>query len=351
MKLNYLLILIPVAIGLHGYDANPIFVFLATALALIPLSSLMGDATEDLAHYMGPSVGGLLNATMGTIPDIIIGFFALRHGLVEVVKASITGAIVGNLLLGLGMALVVGGLKHVRGLRFDHKASHLLGGLMLLATMGLIIPAIFDFSTDSEQEISLEVSVVLIVTYVLSAIFTLVTPSHDGEVPLAHPEKTHGGADVNPRRSQGRAMLLLLGVTALLAWMSELLTDSVEPTANLLGFTATFTGIFLLAPVGGAVEMINCVRFARNDKMDIALSSTVGSSSQMALLVAPILVFTGLAIGQPMNLLFSKFQVIAVILAVVAVNNILNLGMVRWISGAKLIAIYLMLAIGFYYQP
>lgn len=350
MKLNYLLILIPVAITLHGYEASPIFVFLATALALIPLSSLMGDATEDLAHYMGPSVGGLLNATMGTIPDIIIGFFALRHGLVEVVKASITGAIVGNLLLGLGLALVVGGLRHVRGLSFDHKASHLLGGLMLLATIGLIIPAIFDFSTDSEREISFEVSIVLIVTYVLSAIFTLVTPSDDAEMPLVHSE-THADADVSPKRSQGRATLLLLGVTALLAWMSELLTDSVEPTANMLGFTATFTGIFLLAPVGSAVEMINCVRFARNNKMDIALSSTVGSSSQMALLVAPILVFTGVAIGQPMNLLFCKFQVIAIILAVVAVNNILNLGMVRWISGAKLIAIYLMLAIGFYYQP
>ncbi len=349
MNLNWFLLLIPLALGLSAFDADPVLTFFVSALTVIPLAQWLGDATEELAHDLGPSLGGLLNATMGTIPDIIIGIFALRHGLVEVVKAAITGSIVGNLLLGLGLAILLGGHRHPRGLRFDQTATHFLGGLMLLATIGLMIPAIFDFSTVTETEISLEVSVVLAATYALSVIFTLTSPPDEVDMSLLHAAKAPN--PLMPRRRRGLVILVLVLATTLLALMSEVLTEAVEPAAKVMGLTPVFTGIFLLAPVGGAVELINAVRFARRDKLDLALATTMGSGTQMALLAAPCLVFTGLALGQPMNLLFGEFQVVAILLAMAAVNNVLNIGRVRWISGAKLIAVYAMLGIGFYYQP
>lgn len=349
MSLKWLLICVPAGIAASWIQLNPILIFCLSALALIPLAKLMGDATEDLAHYLGPSAGGLLTATMGNIPDIIISIFALRHGLVEVVKASITGAIVGNLLLGVGLTCLLGGLKHRAGQSFNINSSHLMSGLLLLSTIGLIIPAIFDFSTASEKEISLEVSVVLLLTYLVSVYFTLKNPQSVLEAPMVSVPKEDQLDET--QRTLPQAVRLLIFSTLVLAGMSEVLTDAIEPAAGMMGFTPIFTGIFLLAPLGAAAEVMNAVRFGLRDKLDLSLASCIGSSSQTALLTAPVMVFVGMAIHQPMELLFSKFQVIAVILAVVAVNNILNIGTVRWISGVKLIAIYLMLGIGFYYQP
>jgi len=328
MNLNGLLLLIPLAIGLNALESNPILVFFVTAFSMLPLAHKLGDATEDLSRYLGPAVGGLLNATMGTIPDIIIGIFALRHGLVEVVKASITGAIVGNLLLGLGLALLFGGRRHARGLRFDRRSSHLMSGMLMLANIGLLIPAIFNFSTITEEEISLEVSIVLILTYLVNVLFTLSSPPEQHDMAFV-PQEPGAAEPVHPHMSIGRATALMAVITVLLAWMSEILTQAVEPAAKLMGFTPVFTGIFLLAPVGGAVELINAVRFAREDKLDVALAITLGSSSQMALMAAPILVFVGLALGQPMNLLLSEFQVAAIVFAVVVVNNTLNISPAR----------------------
>lgn len=354
MRWNWLFAMFPVALFMAWRHMDPILVFVAAALAVIPLVRVMGDATEELASSMGPSIGGLLNTTMGTIPDIIIGVSALRHGLVEVVKASITGAIIGNLLFILGTAILLGGLRTGTGLRYDEKVCHLLRGLLLLATIGLMIPAIFDFSTASEIEISLEVAVVLLVTYLISVYFTLTDRSPGGEAMVALETCLITPEDDQlplPARGRGGTFVLLLIVTAALAVISEVLADAVQPAANSLGLTPVFTGIFLLAPVGSAIEMINSVRFARKQQLDITLATTLGSSTQAALLVAPVLVFVSLAIGQPMNLLFSSFQVVAIIVSVVAVNNVLNMGTVYWISGTRLIAIYLILGIGFYYAP
>lgn len=349
---NGQLALFPLALLMAWRDVNPILTFLVAGLAVIPLVRILGDATEELASTLGPSIGGLLNTTMGTIPDIIIGVSALRHGLVEVVKASITGAIIGNLLFILGTAVMLGGLKRGAGLRYEEKSCHLLQGLLLLTMIGLMIPALFDFSTTTEREISLEVSVVLIVSYLVSVVFTLTdrSPGEDAFVtlenlPAAAPERTCGS------RGRMATVLPMLGSTAALAVISEVLADAVQPAASRLGLTAVFTGIFLLAPVGSSIEMLNAVRFARNNKLDLALATTLGSSTQSALLVAPLLVFIGLAIGQPMNLLFSTFQVVAVLIAVLAVSNVLNIGTVYWVSGTRLIAIYLILGIGFYFAP
>jgi Ca2+:H+ antiporter len=221
---------------------------------------------------------------------------------------------------------------------------------MLLAIMGLIIPAIFSFSTETEREISLEISIILLAVYGLSVLFTLtqgIVPQEDPEwkmESLQHPSK-------EKKASLKAATGWLLVLAILLSVMSEVLTEVLDPAASTMGFSATFTGIFLLAPIGGAAELINAVRFARKNQLDVALASSIGSSIQTALLAAPILVFAGLVMGQPMNLLFGQFQVVAIILAVVAINNTLSVGSVRWMAGIKLIAIYLMLGVGFYYQP
>ena len=230
------------------------------------------------------------------------------------------------------------------GLKFDPDTTHFFGGLMLLAIMGLIIPAIFSFSTETEREISLEISIILLAVYGLSVLFTLtqvIVPQEDPEwkmESLQHPSK---GKKASLKAATG--WLLVLAV--LLSVMSEVLTEVLDPAASTMGFSATFTGIFLLAPIGGAAELINAVRFARKNQLDVALASSIGSSIQTALLAAPILVFAGLVMGQPMNLLFGQFQVVAIILAVVAINNTLSVGSVRWMAGIKLIAIYLMLGV------
>ena len=350
-SMKWLLLFIPAGLILAVRHADPMLVFFVSAVAIIPLAQMMGESTEDLSAHLGPATGGLLNASMGTLPDLILGIFALRHGLVDVVKASITGAIVGNMLLGVGLAILIGGCHFRNGLKFNPYASHLYSSLMLLATIGLVIPAIFGYSTDTDREISLEISVILLASYLLSLIFTLGRPMSP------HDDDVEGQVEIallsekNPPGNLRVALGILLGSTLMLAVMSEVLTEALQPAARMMGFTATFTGIFLLAPIGGAAELINAVRFGRRNQLDIALASTIGSSIQTALLAAPVLVFTGYAIGQPMNLLFGKFQVLAIIIAVVAINNTLRMGTVRWIGGAKLIAIYLMLAVGFYYQP
>ncbi|HUL13391.1 MAG TPA: calcium/proton exchanger [Methylococcaceae bacterium] len=352
MNLRWLLLFIPIAIALTWLKANPILVFFASALAIVPLAGLVGDATEALSRFLGATIGGLLNATLGNAPEIIIGFFALKHGLVDMVKASITGSIVGNLLFGLGISIAAGGLRIPKQtMSFDLRAAHIQTGLLMVTTFGLIIPAVFDFSTTSEREISLHIAVVLFLAYLVSVVVTMTMGNPD--VPA------NSGGESNPPRSEGeemawsrnKALGILASVTVGLAVMSEIMTDALDPAAKSMGFTPLFAGVFLLALVGNTSELINSVRFARQNQFDLSLGITVGGSSQMALLVAPLLVFFGIAIGQNMNLLFSPFELVAIILTVYAVINILHAGTVRWAAGFFLVAVYIMLGIGFYYVP
>jgi len=346
MNLKWLLVFIPIGMALAWFEANPTLVFLASALAIIPLAGLMGDSTEALARFIGPTLGGLLNATLGNAPEIIIGFFALKHGLVDMVKASITGSLLGNLLFGLGVSIMAGGLRRPKELmRFDLDTGRIHSGLLMLATIGLIVPAVFDFSTDSEHKISLHVAVVLFLVYLLSVFHTLTQGGPDAETNTGQPEEEEAGW------SRNKALGVLAAVTVGLAVMSEIMTDALEPAAKSMGFTPLFAGIFLLALVGNTAELINSVRFARQNQLDLSLGITVGGSAQIALLVAPLLVFFGAAIGQDMNLLFSQFELIAIILTVYTIINLLQGGSVRWVAGAALIAIYLILGIGFYYAP
>jgi Ca2+:H+ antiporter len=296
LKLNWLLLFIPIAIALDWFGVNPVLVFLASALAIVPLAGLMGDATEALAEYLGPTLGGLLNATLGNAPEIIISLFALHRGLIRIVKSSLTGSIIGNLLFGLGVSMFAGGLK-VKSQTFDSNVARMNGALLILASFGLVIPAFYRLGPggiEAGRHISREISVILFAVYVGSLVYTLVTN---------------------------------------------------RPVVG------KFAGVFVLALVGNAAELLNAVRYARKDKMDLAIGVTVGASTQVALLVAPILVFASYFMGQDMNLLFTQYEVWAVMMAVFITRILIYDGNSTWLEGLMLIAIYFMLAIGFFHLP
>lgn len=348
MGLNLLLVFVPVALALEQFHANPILVFVASALAIVPLAGLMGRATEQLSRYVGPTIGGLLSASLGNAPELIIAIFALREGLYDVVRASITGSILGNTLFTLGMAMFLGGLRHQRQ-RFNPHAVSINSGLLVLAAIALIVPALFKLtSVRQEHELSLEIAVVLFVVYALSLVFSLKThrtlfvqqdgPGEDAE---------EGG----PFWSRNRALGMLAAVTVGVAIMSETLVGAIEPAASSLGLTPIFAGVILLALVGNAAELANAIRFARQDMMDLTLGIAVGASLQVALFVAPVLVFVSYAFGRPLDLLFTPFEVVAVTLAVFIVTRVTGDGESNWMEGAMLIAVYLILAYAFYFLP
>jgi Ca2+:H+ antiporter len=360
LNLNWLLVLIPVAIVLDFLKFNPILVFLVSALAIVPLARLMGDATEALAEYLGPTLGALLNATLGNAPEIIISLFALNRGLIGIVKSSLTGSIIGNLLLGLGLSMIAGGVR-VKMQLFDSRVARINGALLVLASFGLIIPAIYRIGNaagaGASRHVSLEIAVILFLVYVGSLVFTLVTDKAVVGKPGVQAEKEASGVpkeecyEIEVGWSRNKALAILSAVTIALAIMSEVLTGAIEPAAESLGLTPLFAGVFLLAVVGNAAEMINAMRFASRDKMDLAIGITVGASTQVALLVAPVLVFAGFFLGQDMNLLFTRYEMWAVVLAVFITRTLIYDGESTWLEGLMLVAIYVMLGIGFFHLP
>ncbi len=278
MKLNWLLAFIPVAIALHWHGANPIVVFAAAALALVPLAGLTEDATDSLTSYVGPTWGGMLSASLGNAPEIIIGFFALRRGLVMVVKSSLVGSIIGNLLCGLGLSMLAGGLKHGTQ-SFNRQVAGMNGGLLMLAAAGLIIPAVFHHrSAAVDREISLEISAVLFAVYLGSILYTLVTsrPALGKEAVRAQVRSCPEPAGGEAGWSRNKAIAILAVVTLGLAVMSEVLTDAIEPASRSLGMTPVFAGVFLLALVGNIAQIVNAINIARSDKMDLSRGVTGG---------------------------------------------------------------------------
>ena len=356
MSLNWLLAFIPIAIGLKWFGANPILVFGASALSIMPLAELMGSATEALSKTLGEAIGGLLNASLNNAPDIIIAGFALHQGLVPIVKASLTGSIVSNLLFGLGLAMFAGGLNH-RTQSFNPNAAHIVGALMTLASFGLIIPAVFQFSAASDREISREIAGILFLVYLASLAYTLLTSKAALGKDAVKAELKESGARPDEVEEPGRGMNrnqaigLLAVVTVALAVMSEVMSGAIEPAAKSLSLTPVFAGVFLLALVGNVPELYNAVVFARKDKMDLAIGVTVGASTQVALLVAPALVFLGWLFDQNLNLIFSHFELVAIILAVLVARILIFDGSSNWLKGLMLVALYLMLGVGFFYTP
>jgi Ca2+:H+ antiporter len=352
MGLNLLLVFIPIAVALDWYGASPVVVFAVSALAIVPLAGLMGRATEQLSTYVGTTIGGLLSASLGNAPELIISGFALKEGLVDVVKASITGSIIGNTLFTLGLSMIIGGWGRERQ-RFNQTVAGMNGGLLFVAAIGLLIPAMFHFASGEEREVSMEIAVVLFVAYLLSLLFTLKTHRQliqKGPDEAVAAEESHEALN-EAQWSKQKAIAVLAGVTIMIAVMSEILVGAIEPASASLGLTPIFAGIIFLALVGNAAEAMNAVRFARKDVMDLSFGIAVGASTQVALLVAPVLVFLGYLMGQPMDLHFTFFEIMAIVLAVSIVSRLTSDGECHWMEGVMLVAVYLMFAIGFFFLP
>jgi Ca2+:H+ antiporter len=358
MNLNWLLIFIPIGVGLNWIGANPILVFTTSALAIIPLAGLMGDATEALAKYLGPAVGGLLNATLGNAPEIIISGFALHKGLIEMVKSSLTGSIIGNLLFGLGVSFFAGGITFRRSQQFNVQAVRMTTAMLTLASFGLIIPAATQFSAAAARSISRESAVVLFVAYLAYLVAVLANQKAlIGKEGVKANLKEKGerpdevAEEAEPGWSRSKALLVLTGVTIGLAIMSEVLTGAVEPASESMHLSPRFAGVFMLALVGNAAELLNAIRFARKDQMDLSVAVTVGASAQVALLVAPVLVILGMIMGQNMDLIFSPLELLAIVMAIYLTRTLTYDGESSWLEGLMLIGVYLLFGIGFLYYP
>ena len=345
---------LPAALILHFLHAGDIWVFTCSALAIIPLAGLMGKATEHLAEQMGESLGGLLNASFGNAAELIIAGMALRRGMFDVVKASITGSIIGNVLLVLGASALAGGLKYSRQ-QFSRVAATTQSTLLLLAAIGLVVPAIFHHTIAatagadaSEHSLSLAIAAILFCVYFLSLLFTLRTHKHL----YVSAESAEGDMARGTRGwSRRKAFALLAAATTGVALMSELLVSTIESAGHAWGMSNVFMGVVLLAVIGNAAEHSTAVLMALRGKMDLALTIAVGSSLQIALFVAPGLVFYSHLIGQPMNLIFTPFEVLSVVLSVLVVSHVVADGESNWLEGALLLAVYAILALAFYRLP
>jgi Ca2+:H+ antiporter len=358
MNTNWLLVFVPIGLALNWLGFSPILVFLGSALAIVPLAGLMGDATESLAKFLGPTLGGLLNATLANAPEIIIASFALHAGLVDMVKSSLTGSILGNLLFGLGLSFFVGGIKYGRTQHFDPQAARISSALLTMVSFGLIIPAVTQFTAAASRSISRDTAVVLFLVYLasLAAILLNRKPLIGKEgVKARLQEKRERPDEVREMPEEGwsrnKALAILVVVTITLAIMSEVLTGAIEPASESLHLTPRFAGVFLLALVGNAAELLNATRFARNDQMDLALGVTVGASAQVGMLVAPVLVFLGAIMGQDMNLIFSPLELLAIVMATYLTRNLIYDGESTWLEGLILVGVYVLFGIGFLHLP
>ena len=350
--LNALLVFIPISVGLHYAHIGPLWVFAGAALAIVPLAGLMGTATEELAKHLGAAWGGLLNATFGNATELIIGIFALREGLIDLVRASIVGSIIGNLLLVLGASILAGGIKHkMQTFNHDQAESHAIN--LLVATLSLSVPALFaihyhqpnsPFNPDVEN-LSLWVSGILLATYVASLFFSLKT--HEALFRNCEEE-----AEDDPPRWNKRTSFAVLGAaTVLVAIESEFLVGSVSGAAGKLGWNSIFIGIIIVAIIGNAAEHSTAVWMAIKNKMDITMNIAIGSSTQIAMFVAPVLVFVSLLTGHPLTYIFSVPEMTAIAFSVVITAFIAADGKCHWLEGAQLLAAYAIIALAFYFLP
>ncbi|PSN18936.1 calcium/proton exchanger [filamentous cyanobacterium CCP5] len=371
-----LLIFVPVSVAAQVFHWGELVVFVTAGLGIIPLAGWMGRSTEEIAVVLGPSWGGLLNATFGNATELIIALIALNQGLVEVVKASITGSIIGNLLLVMGLSMLLGGIKYKEQV-FQPVVARVNASSMNLAVIAMLVPTAIGFSTrglgdPAIQKLSDSVAVVLIVVYGLTLLFAMKThsylydagmidaeedtdeaaiaPSPSNQPPSNQPESTTEDHSTHPPNLK-IWIPVLLGATLLVALESELLVDALEVATEQLGLTALFTGVIVLPIIGNAAEHATAVTVALKNKMDLSVSVAVGSSLQIALFVAPVLVLAGWFIGQPMDLDFNPFELVAVVVAVLIANSISGDGRSNWLEGVLLLAAYAVLGLAFYFHP
>lgn len=343
-----MLILVPVTIALHFLDiGGPSLIFVLSALSLIPLAGVLGTATENTAVYTGPKVGSLLNATLGNLAELIIAFAALREGLNSVVRASIAGSIIGNILIVLGASLLFGGLKN--GIQtFDPREASTNATMMTLAVISLVVPGLF-YLTDADgvtldlhdaERLSDGVAIIMLVIYAAYLYFTL----FDKRV-----KTTNAVHEETATMSLRFAIGLLVGATIAVVIMSEILVGVLEPTAESWGLSEVFIGLIVVPLVGNVAEHLVAVKAAWNNNMDLSLGIALGSGLQVALFVAPILVLVGELIDKPIPMVFNSWELIALIAAVLLAVAISQDGESNWLEGAQLIAVYLILGTAFYF--
>ncbi len=355
-SLNWLLVFVPVSIYLEFFRHDlHTWLFISSCLAIIPLAGWLGRATEHLAAKVGEGLGGFLNATFGNAAELIIAIIALKSGYYEVVKASITGSIIGNMLLVMGAAFFLGGLKH-NVQNFNALGAGSLVTMLTLSCVALVIPALFHQMVGTnaplpERNLSLDISVILLITYALGLIFSLRTHKHlfgsaVEDDTLSEDEAAH------PSWGIWRSSAVLLGATAMIAWISEMLVGSVEHAAHAFGMSSVFVGVIVVAIVGNAAEHSTAVLVAMKNRMDLSLGIALGSSIQIALFVAPFLVILSYFVGpQPMDLVFSMPEVVAIVLATFIAGQIANDGKSNWFEGVQLLSVYLIIGFFFYFLP
>ena len=360
MIFKLMLALIPVSLILeYVVHAGPMWVFLAGVLAIVPLAEYIRRSTEHLAEQQGSAIGGLLNVTFGNMAELILALFVLYEGHTNVVKGQITGAIIGNALLGLGLAIVVGTFGRPNQ-KFNRASAGRLSSLLILAVIALLTPALFDYSERDvsgaahasvlDEKLSLGVAVVLIIVYVANLVYSLVThrdvfADREEDHETATPPVDHG-----PPWPMWKILGILVGATVITALEAELVSGALESTSEALGVTTFFLGVTVLAVVGNAAEYVSAVYFARQNRMDLTLNITVGSTIQIALLVAPVLVIVSYFMGRPMDLVFGNpLELIAIAGVAFAVNAIAHDGETTWFEGVLLLAVYVLLGMAFFF--
>ncbi|GGS17818.1 calcium/proton exchanger [Deinococcus knuensis] len=364
MWMNLLLAFIPVSLLLeYVLHAPPLWVFLTSVIAIIPLADLLRQATEQVAARAGQTIGGLLNVTFGNLAELIIAVFVLLAGNITVVKAQITGSIIGNALLGLGLAILIGSFGRTTQ-KFSRSNAGQLNSMLFLVVIALLIPALFDYTerlpdflagsdtarANLDEYLSLGVAVVLIAVYALNLVYTLVT--HKDAFAMEQEEGGHGHGE----HGQGdlwpvwRAAATMIGATALIALESEMLSGALEATSSTLGLSPFFLGIIVLAVVGNFAEYIAGSYFARKGQIGLAINIAVGATIQVALFTAPVLVIISYLIGKPMNLVFSSpLELVAIVAVALIVTTVTKDGEATWFEGVLLIAVYLLLGLSFYF--
>jgi Ca2+:H+ antiporter len=345
-----MLAFVPISVLLAIFHAPPVWIFLCSCLAIVPLAGLMGHATEELAKYRGQAIGGLMNATFGNATELIIAIVAVMNGEVDVVRASLIGSIVGNLLLVLGLSALLGGLKF-KEQQFSKDAAGTHSSMMTIAVISLLVPAIFVRSVPHIHEgdvrvesLSLWVGAVLIALYIFGLVFALRT--HQSAF-VPREEEAHEP----PTMKQSQAILMLLASTIVIAVESELLVHSIGPVVQVLHMSKLFLGIILIPIIGNAAEHSTAVTTAIKNKMDISLNIAVSSATQIAMFVAPIIIFVSAVTTSHVTILFSNVELITVVVAVVITGQVTRDGKTNWLEGAQLLAAYIIIALAFFYIP
>jgi Ca2+:H+ antiporter len=342
------LLFLPLTLAAELLGWSPVLVFILACAAIIPMAAYIGQATETLAHYTGPRVGALLNATLGNAAELIITITAVRAGLMELVKASITGSILGNLLLVMGFAFTVGGIRHGRQ-TFDRRNASRNATLLILAVLAMLIPSLFSHSIGPEtstrvEALSLGVAAVMIVLYGLG----LLDAARSEKTPLAHEPAPSSSV---PHWTLPVSIVVLALATGGIVWLSEVLVGAVEPVVARLGISEFFLGIILIPIIGNVAEHLVAVQMAMKNKVELSLEIALGSSLQIALFVAPVLVFVSLALGHPLTLVFNTFELIALGAGVLISVLVSADGESSWLEGAALIGIYIILGLAFFLLP